>query len=152
MISRLRALIACSILTLSFTSSHAATTEPGPFFDREQPLFHTQIAVPAATEAEQSNPNFVVRGVLIPLPSGHAIGFDQELLRVAGFWVVPPDQPPVTLETMAQISYGRPRNKAFTQHPVPTGALLLSTDMHPGVSSDLETLFSDPRPAPREGE
>jgi hypothetical protein len=38
------------------------------------------------------------------------------------------------------------------RHPVPTGALLLTTGMHPGVSADLGTLFTDPRAPAREGD
>ncbi|HTO05101.1 MAG TPA: DUF6797 domain-containing protein, partial [Opitutus sp.] len=138
----------CALVLLS--CSHAAQ-EPGPFFEPDQPFFHTQIEISAAT-SEAAEPNFVVRGVLIPLEGTHAVGFDQELLRVAGFWTIPGGEPPITLETMAQTSYARPRKKSSTVHPTPTGPRLLSTGMHPGVSSDLEALFVDPRPLGREGD
>ena len=35
-------------------------------------------------------------------------------------WQVPDGQPPVTLQTMAQISYRNPRAKVYSAHPQPT--------------------------------
>lgn len=117
---------------------------PGPFFEPGQPFFHTQVEV--------APDHFVVRGVLLPLASGHAVLFDQELLRVAAIWSIPEGQTPVSARTMAQISYRDSRAKANFQHPEPTGPLLVSTVMLPGAAVDLAGLASDPRPPNREGD
>ena len=117
---------------LFLTTTHAAS-EPGPFFEADQPFFHTQVQVTPAVQADTVETNFVVRGILIPFPTGHALVFDQELLRIAGFWAVPTGIPPITPATMAQTSYDRPRRKAGSIHPAPTGPLLLMTPMHPGA-------------------
>ena len=151
MIFRLRS---WNVLPFAFALSSVcpAESEPALFFETAQPFFHTQIQIDPAVPGENRDANFVVRGVLLPIAQTHAVGFDQELLRVAGFWTVPPNATPVTLHTMPQISYARPGAKVFTEHPLPTGPLLLTTGMHPGVSSDLETLFSDPRAPGRPGD
>src|SRR4051812_3333451 len=72
----------------------AEVAKPGPFFEPDQPFFQTQVEV--------APDNFVVRGVLLPLASGYAVLFDQELLRVAALWRVPEGKSPVTERTMAQ--------------------------------------------------
>jgi cytochrome c2 len=117
---------------------------PGPFFEPGQPLFQTQGAI--------HPDNFVVRGILLPLPSGHAVLFDQELLRVAAIWSVPAGQPPISERTMAQISYRRPRAKVFSEHPQPTGPLLLTSAMLPGAATDAAGLTADPRAPNRDGD
>lgn len=117
---------------------------PGPFFEPGQPLFHTQGAI--------HPDNFVVRGILLPLPSGHAVLFDQELLRVAAIWSIPAGQPPVSERTMAQISYREPRAKVYSEHPQPTGPLLLTSAMLPGAATDAAGLTADPRAPNREGD
>lgn len=125
-------------------SASAQEIEPGPFFEPGQPLFQTQAAV--------HPDNFVVRGILLPLPSGHAVLFDQELLRVAAIWSIPAGQPPVSERTMAQISYRRPRAKVYSEHPQPTGPLLLTSAMLPGVAADAAGLTTDPRAPNRDGD
>lgn len=119
------------------TSLPVRGAEVGPFFDPAQPFFQTQAAIHPE--------NFVVRGVLLPLASGHAVLFDQELLRVAAIWNVPPGQPPVSEQTMAQISYRNPRAKVFSAHPQPTGPLLFTSAMRPGAAASPAALALDPR-------
>lgn len=130
-------------LSPSATAQDAGFT-PGPFFEPGQPLFQTQGAV--------HPDNFVVRGILLPLPSGHAVLFDQELLRVAAIWSIPSGQPPVSERTMAQISYRRPRAKVYSEHPQPTGPLLLVSAMLPGAATDAAGLTADPRAPNRDGD
>ncbi|RXK54913.1 c-type cytochrome [Oleiharenicola lentus] len=138
-------LVACLPLSAQEAApSPAAFAETGPFFEPGQPLFHTQVEV--------TKEHFVVRGVLLPLPSGHAVLFDQELLRVAAIWLVPAGQPPVSERTMAQISYKNPRTRTYSDHPQPTGPLLLASALNPGAAPDFDALFSDPRPPNREGD
>ncbi|MEO6004570.1 MAG: DUF6797 domain-containing protein [Opitutus sp.] len=130
----------------------AAPVEPGPFFEPDQPFFQTQVEIVPVASPQVQPVNFVVRGLVIPSAVGPAVAFDQELLRVAGLWVVPPDSTPVTPETMAQTSYARPRRKAASAHPAPTGPVLLATGMHPGVATSVDALFQDPRPAANPGD
>lgn len=145
-----RTIAACFIAILSPALIPAAV-EPGPFFEPEQPFFQTQLQLAPAGDAKiaSAGEDIIVRGVVVPLSSGHAFVFDQELLRVAALWVVPAKETPITPETMAQGSYARPRRKAATAHPIPTGELLLEVGPHPGAAVSLVSLFEDPRaPAP----
>ena len=135
--------VPCLLLAATLPS-RGAETEVGPFFDPAQPFFQTQAAL--------YPDNFVVRGVLLPLASGHAVLFDQELLRVAAIWQVPVGQPPVSERTMAQISYRNPRAKVYSEHPQPTGPMLLSTAMLPGAATSLAGLALDPRAPNRAGD
>ena len=125
----------------------AAAPQIGPFFEAEQPFFQSQVQLTPPPKGELVGGNFVVRGIVLPLPSGHCLVFDQELMRLAGLWKMSAADAPVTPMTMAQISYVNPRRKAAAEHPSPTGPLLLTTGMHPGVSGELDSLFVDPRPA-----
>ena len=137
------ALAALSLLHVPLAA--AAAPEFGTFFEAEQPFFQSQVQLTPPPPGELVGGNFVIRGIVLPLKSGHAIVFDQELMRVAGVWKTPAPDQPVTPMTMAQISYVNPRKKAGAEHPLPTGPLLLTTGMHPGVSSELDALFVDPR-------
>ena len=124
----------------------------GPFFESAQPFFHSQVEVFAPTQGKTTGENMVVRGIVLPLSSGHCVLFDQELLRVAAIWRIPAGRTPVTLATMAQISYANLRQKAGAGHPRPTGPVLMSTGVFPGVAGDSGALRDDPRPTGREGE
>jgi mono/diheme cytochrome c family protein len=152
MILPLRTLAFCTVGLLSFAICPAASPDVGPFFEPDQPFFESQVQVTTKEAATQDYGNFVVRGIVQPFPSGAARVFDQELLRVAGVWRVPAGESPISPDTMAQTSYARPRRKAGAAHPLPTGPLLLTTGAHPGVALDLVALFTDPRPAAREGD
>ncbi len=122
-----------------------AASEFGTFFEAEQPFFQSQVQLTPPPKGELVGGNFVIRGIVLPLQSGHVLVFDQELMRVAGLWRMSAPDQPVTPMTMAQISYVNPRKKAGAEHPLPTGPLLLTTGMHPGVSSEVDALFVDPR-------
>jgi cytochrome c2 len=144
-----------SLLLLFVVAGATRGAEPlGAFFEPAQPFFHAQVEIaPRATAAApDADGNFVVRGVLLPLGGGHCAVFDQELLRVAGVWRVPSGTPLVTLDTMALISYVVSTRKASVKHPRPTGPLLLTSRMQPGISraSDLSAPRLDPRPPARE--
>lgn len=135
------ALLAASALV---TRAAEDPTTPGPFFETSQPFYQTQVELPGD--------HFVVRGILLPLSSGHVVLFDQELLRVAAIWQAPAGQPPISLRTMAQISYARPRAKVGSDHPQPTAPALLTTPMLPGVAYDVAALRVDPRAPNRVGD
>ena len=136
------------LLVLAATAMllHAASAPaPGPFFEANQPFFQSQVELVSPPKGQIAGGNFIVRGILLPLPSGYCVLFDQELLRVAGLWKIPADSTPVTLTTMAQISYAVPNRKTGAEHPKPTGPALLITGMHPGVAGEIAALFTDPR-------
>jgi mono/diheme cytochrome c family protein len=139
-------------LSLVGGSRGAEPAAAGPFFEREQPFFQSQVEVFAPAKGVKTGENFVVRGIVLPLASGQCVLFDQELLRVAAIWQMPAGGTPITPATMAQISYDTLRKKAGAQHPRPTGPVLLSTDAFPGAASARAALRSDPRPAARDGE
>ena len=137
---------------LNLGSRAVAASAPGPFFEPEQPFFQSQVEVEPVPRGLANGGDLVVRGILLPLSSGHCVLFDQELLRMAGIWAVPAGQPPVTLMNMAQISYANPRRKAAADHPRPTGRILIGAAAHPGVAEKSDALFNDPRPAPSPGD
>src|SRR4051812_5120505 len=121
---RSRPAIVLAVVTLaifSIASPAVAAPEFGTFFEPEQPFFQSQVQLTPAPKGELVGGNFVIRGIVLPLKSGHAIVFDQELMRVAGLWKMPAPDQPVTPMTMAQISYVNPRKKAGAEHPLPTG-------------------------------
>ena len=124
----------------------------GPFFESAQPFFHSQVEVFAPTQGKTTGENMVVRGIVLPLSSGHCVLFDQELLRVAAIWRIPAGGAPVTLATMAQISYANLRQKAGAGHPRPTGPVLMSTGVFHGVGGESGALRDDPRPPRSEGD
>jgi glucose/arabinose dehydrogenase/mono/diheme cytochrome c family protein len=132
---------------------HAADTPAvGPFFEPTQPFFQSQVEVFAPAKGQKTGESFVVRGLVLPLASGHCVLFDQELLRVAAIWQTPAGSPPITPRTMAQISYVELRRKADSQHPRPTGPVLFSSAVHPGVGDGVAALFFDPRRPASDGD
>lgn len=134
------------LLLPSFAARAADAPEVGPFFEPEQPFFHSQVQLVPPPKDQLVGGNFVIRGILVPLGPKHCAVFDQELMRLAAVWEVPEGQPLVTLMTMAQISNASPKKKANSDHPQPTGRMLLTAGMHPGVASEVDQLFEDPRP------
>ncbi len=146
-------LAACWLPLAAVRAAAPAGPAIGPFFEAEQPFFQSQVEVFAPkSKAQLTGDNFVVRGLLLPLASGHCVLFDQELMRVAAVWKMPAGGTPVTLMSMPAISYVNLTRKVAAEHPRPTGPVLLSTTVHPGVANDVAGLTNDPRPLPREGE
>lgn len=143
---RLLIVALASLLTGVAFLRGAGAPEVGPFFEPEQPFFQSQVQLVAPPRGQEAGGNFVVRGIVLPLASGYCVVFDQELMRLAGLWKTPAGQTPITPVTMAQISYASIRRKAAAEHPQPTGPLLLSVGMHPGVGAEKAALFNDPRP------
>ena len=152
MTRRLQLVVLCGALVASRGLGSAAGPTVGPFFEPTQPFFHSQVEVFAPAPGQTTGANFVVRGILLPLPSGYWVLFDQELLRIAAIWRSPAGSPPITLATMAQISYANIRQKAGAGHPRPTGTVLMSSAVLPGVGVDPADLRSDPRPPGWEGD
>lgn len=102
----------------------------GPFIEPEVPFFSTALVVPG-----QAQPNRVRRGVVIRLGNGHWACFDTDLLRWAAIWKAPTGKPPVTLDSMAAISYPKGKAKAKSP-PLLQGDLIFSTPERPGVDSN----------------
>lgn len=152
MTMRLRFLGLWLVLVAARAGLGAAAPVIAPFFEQAQPFFQSQVEVFAPEKGRKTGDNFVVRGILLPLPSGHCVLFDQELLRVAAIWTIPSGGMPITPATMAQISYDSLRRKAGAGHPRPTGPVLMSLGVHPGVAGDGAALLRDPRSPAREGE
>lgn len=145
-------LAACAATSAQPSNAPMPTVPVGPFFEPVQPFFGSQVEVFAPAKGQKTGENFVVRGLLLPLASGHCVLFDQELLRVAAIWKIPAGGTPVTPLTMAAISYESIRRKVGGEHPRPTGPVLFSTSVHPGVAGNLAALWTDPREPAREGE
>src|SRR3954466_13197639 len=94
---RLPHLFAPVAVALSTLGSIAATApQVGTFFETDQPFFQAQVQVVPPAKGDTSAGNFVVRGLLLPLASGHCVVFDQELMRVAGVWKMSAQDQPVT--------------------------------------------------------
>ncbi|WP_038158557.1 DUF6797 domain-containing protein [Verrucomicrobium sp. BvORR106] len=117
--------------------------KPDPFFEPGFPFYQTKVdlTVPGGPLAQ----NFAVRGLVLPLAEGIVVAFDQDLLRIAGIWTAPQNQPLVTQMNMAQISYARPHDKAGAQHSKPTGTISFPTALKPGIATTAEALKTDPR-------
>jgi cytochrome c2 len=122
---------------------------PGPFFEPHFPFYQSTVELPAtATGKEQ----IVVRGILLPMPNGLCVLFDQELLRVAALWKTEPGAPWITLRNMAQVSYAEMHRKAAKDRPVPVGRVQIQSDALPGVAALINALGRDPRAPARPGE
>jgi hypothetical protein len=146
------ALFGTVVFSTALLAAPAPAPEVGRFFESEQPFFQSQLELVPPPAGELIGGNFVVRGILVPLEAGGCLIFDQELLRVAAIWKTAPGQPPVTLTTMAAISYAEPRRKVAGEHPKPSTRPVLLAGMHPGVSSSMDGLFLDPRPPAGSGD
>ncbi|MGE9267409.1 MAG: DUF6797 domain-containing protein [Verrucomicrobiales bacterium] len=144
-------------LALSLASLAAAEyptklkEKPPSFFEPGFPFYHTKVDFyeqygdPHQKARNSLKDNFVVRGIILPLSSGQVLAFDQDLLRVAGVWTPEEGKPPVTVMTMAQISYDIPGHKSGLRHPLPTGPFFFPSELKPGVASSPEALKEDPR-------
>ena len=84
--------------------------EIGPFVEPEVPFFASALVIP-----DESGPNRVRRGVLVSLGADWWACFDSDLLRWAAAWKAPAGKPPLTLDSMAAISY--PDGKAKAKSP-----------------------------------
>ena len=148
--SRLAGIVTASLLPCGLLAADAPTK--GPFFEPAQPFFQSQVEVNPPAKGQLTSENFVVRGILLPLASGHCVLFDQELLRVAAIWKIPAGGTAVTPANMAQNSYTTLGRQPTAAHPRPAGPALLATAVHPGVARTAAALKDDPRPPERVGD
>jgi len=121
----------------------------GPFFEPHFPFYQSAVELPATASGKEQ---IVVRGILLPMPNGLCVLFDQELLRVAAIWKTEPGAPWITLRNMAQVSYAEMHRKAGKDRPAPVGGVLIQSDALPGVAATLDALAQDPRAASLPGE
>lgn len=131
------------LIAAPFLRAAELKPKPGPFFEPGFPFYQTKVdlTVPGGPLAQ----NFAVRGLVLPLAEGIVVAFDQDLLRIAGLWTTPQNQPLVTQMNMAQISYARPHDKAGAQHSKPIGTISFPTALKPGIATTAEDLKTDPR-------
>lgn len=98
----------------------------GDFVEKEQPFIRSALII------SEKPANVVRRGVLIRLGESLWTCFDPDLLRHAAVWKTPPNQPPLTLDSMAAVSYPNKQAKA-DKPPALNGTLLASTPALPGA-------------------
>lgn len=155
---RIQITAALSFLGISLAAGYPTklTEKPGPFFEPGFPFYQTKVDfIEKYGNQKEKGPledNFVVRGLILPLSEGPVVAFDQDLLRVAGVWTPPEGKPPVTVMTMAQISYDIPTHKSGQRHPLPTGPVYFPSEMKPGVAMSEEALKADPREKNKSGD
>lgn len=98
----------------------------GPFLESETPFLSSALLI---KDEKKIDP--VRRGILIPLGNNHWACFDTDLLRWGAIWKAPAGQPPLTLDSMAAISY--PNGKAKAKSPPSLrGNLLHTNSARPG--------------------
>jgi hypothetical protein len=122
--------------------------EVNPFFENDFPFVQTAVDLTPPGGTNSPPRDVVVRGVLLALPAGFCVLFDQELLRVAAVWRNPSNKPPVKLASMSQVSYAEPHRKAGVDLPTPSQQPLLRNSASPGIAAREADLLSDPRPSP----
>lgn len=126
-------------LALFMTATTPGKPSPGPFLEPGAPFLSTALLI---EEKDRVIP--VRRGILIPLGADHWACFDIDLLRWAAVWRAPVDQAPLTLDSMAAISY--PQGKAKAKSPPRlVGELVLATSATPGAGPRLPARH--PRPS-----
>ncbi len=126
--------------TMLLASKVVFALEPRGFVEDEQNFLRSALIV------EEKSLNLVRRGALFPLGHGLWTCFDPDLLRYAAIWKVPEGESPLTLDSMAGVSYPDEKAKA-DKIPALRGELLASSPELPGVG-----LNSLPSEDPRQGE
>lgn len=101
----------------------------GPFIEDEIPFFSSALVV------EKPRLNRVRRGVIVRLGDDRWACFDTDLLRWAAVWKAPAGKPPVTLDSMAAISYPNGKAKAKSP-PMLQGELIYSSAEINGFGSE----------------
>lgn len=110
--------------------------ETSDFVEKEQPFLRSALVI------SEKPVNIVRRGVLIRLGEDLWTCFDPDLLRYAAIWKSPANQPPLTLDSMAAVSYPDKQAKA-DKPPFLNGTILASTPELPGVGVvDLSSIDS----------
>jgi mono/diheme cytochrome c family protein len=112
----------------------------GGFFEADVPLLRSAMVVRGGLM-----PNRTRRGVIVHV-GGNTWGcFDPDLLRWSAFWTALPDAAPISLDSMAAVSYPARSAKA-TQPPHLVGEIFMTSFEQPGVSRGRKAM-ADPRTA-----
>lgn len=126
-IINLHAIILTSFAVISATT--AAPLKPKGFVESEQPFLRSAVII------SDEPMNRVRRGVLLPLGEGYWTCFDPDLLRYAAIWKTEPTDSPISMDSMAGISYPKEKAKA-TSPPKLLGNVIAQTPELPGVGLD----------------
>lgn len=113
-------------LLLTLPCAFAAPLPPNGFVESEQPFLRSALVV------SEKPMNRVRRGILIQLGRSHWTCFDPDLLRYAAIWKAPEGEAPLTMDSMAAISYPNGTAKA-EKPPMLRGRVLSQTPELPGV-------------------
>jgi cytochrome c2 len=134
------------VLLLSLLVSFPLQAESaiGSFFEPQAPFISSSLII---KEGEKTN--LVRRGILVPLANHRWACFDTDLLRWAAVWDAPDAQAPLTLDSMAAISYPKGKTKA-TRPPHLRGDPIFTTPELPGAGPTSSRL-PDHRPKLRAG-
>lgn len=99
---------------------------PNGFVESEQPFLRSALIV------SEKPMNRVRRGVILPLGNDLWTCFDPDLLRYAATWKAPAGAAPLTMESMAAISYPNAKGKAEAV-PILSGEILTASPELPGA-------------------
>lgn len=127
-------------ICLFLASASLAWAEVGEFLEKEAPFLNTALLI----EEGKSEKNIVRRGVLVPLGEDTWACFDTDLLRWAAVWVAQKGKPPITMDSMAAVSYPDKKAKAKFA-PRLKGKIIDSMPELPGAGSGVVAL-PDTRP------
>ncbi len=98
----------------------------GEFVEEKQPFFRSALIV------SEKPMNRVRRGILLPLGEGYWTCFDPDLLRYAAIWKAPAGKAPLSMDSMAGVSYPDKKAKAY-KPPALRGKIISQTKELPGV-------------------
>jgi cytochrome c2 len=142
----LAALCCGAVLTIGIVRPGNSTVADDPFASFIEPGFPFIVSTVDAGKLGAAFPerNLAVRCVLLMLGNETYACFDTDLLRIAAVWRGT-GSPPISLTTMAQVSYQQPLNNR-NAIPRVLGKPMLATGIYPGWMG-AEPAFRDPRPA-----
>jgi len=115
-----------SAVILAGISQNLHALGPSNFVEDQQPFIRSALIV------SEKPVNRVRRGVLISLGENLWTCFDPDLLRYAAIWKTPAGKAPLSMDSMAGVSYPDAKAKAG-KVPTLQGKLLASTPELPGV-------------------
>lgn len=113
-------------LLLALCPALAKPLAPNGFVESEQPFLRSALIV------SEKPVNRVRRGVLLPLGNDLWTCFDPDLLRYAAVWKAPPGEAPLSMDSMAAISYPQGTAKA-DKPPGLRGTIFSQTPELPGA-------------------
>jgi len=125
--------------TLPFARGATPVEAVAPYFESGFPFFQSTVDLTPLGAPKSEPKQAVARGILLPLPNGECVLFDQENLRLAAWWKRPEGGAPVTLASMSQVSYAEPHRKAGTDLPRPAATPHLVTVPQPGIHASVDT-------------